>query len=773
MITQHLPVVVVIVLGIAISVAAFVYTSAHYRLEHQRHQIEERAAPHALVVGRVFDRYLEVIHSISGLYSASGNVDRNQFGAFVKWALESYPGIQALEWIPRVRHDERAAYEARARRDGLANFRITERGASGEMVSAGERQVYYPVYFVEPLEGNERAVGFDLGSNPARLQALEQARDSGKAVGTQRVTLVQETGQQFGFLVFVPLYSTDGVPASVAERREKLTGFALGVFRIGDILDSTMEENSVPLPFDIYLMDEDAAPGKRLLYYLPSPLHAKEAEPPPEAELIEDSSYSAGYEVAGRSWRIHFKDAAGHFHGTSSPVPWSIGVVGLLLTILLVQYLIAVRGRAREVERLVFERTHELNETNQALETEMEARQSMQQQLSQSQKMDAIGQLTGGIAHDFNNLLMVIDGYSRRALKTVGDSNESAESLKAVLSASDKAAKLTTQLLSFSRRRVLDKSIFGIESALTEVGSLLERSVGERYSVSFNIQCPDVFVRTDSGEFGQALLNLAINARDAMPDGGEIVVGAREVGPDDNFVANHPKLEPGRFVVVSVKDEGHGIDPEVLPRIFEPFFTTKDPGQGTGLGLAMVYGFAQQSDGALDVRSEVGKGTTFEIYLPISERPSQQEIVEVQKVDYGQGETILLVEDDNALLELIGEILKDLGYKVLKASDGVEALEVEEQYQGFIDVMLSDVVMPSISGFEVAEIVRENRPNIKVVFMSAIPTAGKKRTPRFRNTPGSSRNRSTRTTSPRSSAAKSRETTCRWPASGLSARPWP
>ena len=141
MITQHLPVVVVIVLGIAISVAAFVYTSAHYRLEHQRHQIEERAAPHALVVGRVFDRYLEVIHSISGLYSASGNVDRNQFGAFVKWALESYPGIQALEWIPRVRHDERAAYEARARRDGLANFRITERGASGEMVSAGERQV--------------------------------------------------------------------------------------------------------------------------------------------------------------------------------------------------------------------------------------------------------------------------------------------------------------------------------------------------------------------------------------------------------------------------------------------------------------------------------------------------------------------------------------------------------------------------------------------------------------------------------------------------------
>jgi signal transduction histidine kinase/ActR/RegA family two-component response regulator len=726
-ITQHLPVVVVIVLGIVISVAAFFYTTDQYRVGYQRQKIEERAAPHALIVGRVFDRYLEIIHSIGGLFSASDNVDRKQFGAFVNRALERYPGIQALEWIPRVRHDERAAYEARARRDGLGYFHITERGGSGEMVPTGKREDYYPVYFVEPLNGNERAVGFDLGSNPERRQALEKARDSGSAVGTQRIKLVQETGRQFGFLVFVPAYSTVGVPATLEERREKLTGFALGVFRIGDILESTMEGKSALTPFDIYLIDEEAAPGKRLLHYLPSPLHSEETQPSSEAELLENSAYSAGYEVAGRSWRIHFKDGPGQIHGTSSPVPWSIGVVGLLLTLLLVLYLIASRDRTRVVERLVQERRRELDEANQALEAEMAERQSMQQQLSQAQKMEAIGQLTGGIAHDFNNLLMVIDGYSRRALQTVADSSESVTALNAVLSASDKATKLTTQLLSFSRRRILDKSTFGIGPALSEVGSLLKRSVGEQYNLRFDIECPDAFVKTDAGEFGQALLNLSINARDAMPDGGEIVVGVREVGPGNEFIANHPSLEAGRFVVVSVKDEGHGIDPEVLPRIFEPFFTTKEQGQGTGLGLSMVYGFSQQSDGALDVRSEVGKGTIFEIYLPIAERPSQQEIAEVKKIDYGKGETILLVEDDGALLELTGEILKDLGYKVLKASDGIEALEVDGEYQGLIDVMLSDVVMPSISGFEVAEIVRENRPDIKVVFMSGYPNRGRKK----------------------------------------------
>ena len=351
-------------------------------------------------------------------------------------------------------------------------------------------------------------------------------------------------------------------------------------------------------------------------------------------------------------------------------------------------------------------------------------RNDIERQLSQVQKMDAIGQLTGGIAHDFNNLLMVIDGYARRTLTNINDVEVAGRSLEEVLAATERATRLTKQLLAFSRRQIMERRVFRVAEAVTELKGLLAHTVGEQYEVEYAIADKKVCVATDSGELSQAILNLAINARDAMSPGGSLSIGVRVVESEAEFATIHRSLPPDRYVVISVTDNGAGIDDETLQHIFEPFFTTKDQGQGTGLGLAMVYGFAEQLGGAIDVATEVGKGTTFYIYLPVVERPAELIAAEEEQEYRGQGETILLVEDDDRLLELTHDVLCDLGYTVRIAANGLEALEIDDEMEDSFDLLLSDVVMPSLGGFELYDMLREKRSGLKAVFMSGYPARG-------------------------------------------------
>jgi PAS domain S-box-containing protein len=348
-------------------------------------------------------------------------------------------------------------------------------------------------------------------------------------------------------------------------------------------------------------------------------------------------------------------------------------------------------------------------------------RLDIQRQLNQAQKMDAIGQLTGGIAHDFNNILMVTDGYTQRALKAADDPDAVTTALEEVLKGTDRAAKLTKQLLSFSRRQIMEKRVFRVEEAISEFEELLQKSTGERYELHIENNTDGACVETDESEFNQALINLVINARDAMPHGGRIEITSNVVELDEDAAAKHQNLSAGRYVVVSVNDYGVGIADDTQEHIFEPFFTTKDQGKGTGLGLAMVYGFAQSSGGTVEVESAVEAGATFKIYLPAVDRDPQAVVAEVEEAQLGQGETVLVIEDDPPLLELARGMLDSLGYNVLTASDGFEAMEIEAEYEAEIDLLLSDVVMPTMGGFEVAAMIRESRPDIKIVFMSGYP----------------------------------------------------
>ncbi len=720
---RHLPISIVALAGAAISFAGFLFASSVHQRMTIRHEFIERVTTHAFVVGQAIDRYLDMVDSIGGLHSATSSVERHEFQAFTMRALARYPGITGVGWVPRVPADQRATVEAAARRDGIANFRITERASSGRIIPAGQRDEYFPIYYIAPSDNGARAVGFDLGSTPARREAMLHARDTGKPAATQRIKLLSETGERYSFVVFSPLYKGGRVPETVAERREALIGFATGAFRIADLVENSMRDEIAAANFDTYLYDENSPPAQRFLHYRPSSLRDAQSLPLPlpEAEVLRGIVHREDIRVADRVWTVVHKPPPDFLSRHWSATPWIILGISLLLTGMLVVYLASARSRTRRVEYLVAERSRELTEANNALQVEVAERKRVQEVLSQTQKMDAVGQLTGGIAHDFNNLLMVIDGYARRAAKKLGDDVLVAQSIAEVIKAAEKAANLTKQLLVFSRRQVMEKRVFRVGDVIEDIRGLLLRSVGELYELQFEIEEGDLCVETDPSEFSQAILNLAINARDAMPKGGWITVAAKQVDLAEEFTFTRPNLQPGRFVEVSVTDHGQGIDPNVLPRVFEPFFTTKEQGKGTGLGLAMVYSFAQQSGGTIDIDSVWDEGTVVRFYLPVVDR---QPRVVASAADTGSevgGETILLVEDDEQLLALTGGILEDLGYQVLSAGNGLDALEVDEEYEGTIDLLLTDVVMPSLGGFEIADLIRGRRPGIKIVFMSGYP----------------------------------------------------
>ena len=352
------------------------------------------------------------------------------------------------------------------------------------------------------------------------------------------------------------------------------------------------------------------------------------------------------------------------------------------------------------------------------------AHNEMTEQFHQAQKMEAIGQLAGGVAHDFNNILMTVDGYTRIAQDSPGLTENAKEALDSVLLASEKAAGLTHQLLVFSRDQPAETNAVEVGSTLPGLETLLRPLLGEAIKLEIEPLRDKTFIETDVAQFTQALVNLAINARDAMPDGGWVSIKLQLIEADDEFLRKKSLMSPGTYLHIDVEDEGEGMDEKTIESIFDPFFTTKEAGKDTGLGLAMVYGFVEQSKGAIEVKSAAGDGTTFSIYLPTTDEMAE-ELPELDERTLGsKGETILLAEDDKALCDLIRRTLESLGYTVLSANDGFEALEQETVYENQIDLVLTDVVMPSLGGVELACTIRKSRPDMAVLFMSGYPSRG-------------------------------------------------
>jgi signal transduction histidine kinase len=351
----------------------------------------------------------------------------------------------------------------------------------------------------------------------------------------------------------------------------------------------------------------------------------------------------------------------------------------------------------------------------------MAKRLLLEEQLRHSQKMEAVGRLAGGIAHDFNNLLTAIIGYTEIVLHGLDPKDERRADAEEIARAAMRAADLTRQMLAFSRRQVLQPKIIDLNKALTKVEPMLRRMIGEDIVMTVNGRAPNAFVRVDPGQVEQVVMNLVVNARDAMPQGGRLNVETGSALLDEAAVADMPDAQPGDYVVLSVSDTGVGMPPEVRARIFEPYFTTKDVGKGTGLGLSTAYGIVRQSDGHIVVASEPGSGTTFRIFLPRSEAP-QAVAAEAGVEGMPEGtEYILLVEDDSSVRRLSKELLVRLGYSVTEAASGRAGLALGTDDSRHFDLALCDVILGDMSGPAVAEALSALRPSIRVLYMSGYP----------------------------------------------------
>ena len=382
-------------------------------------------------------------------------------------------------------------------------------------------------------------------------------------------------------------------------------------------------------------------------------------------------------------------------------------------------------GQLIEVEIVAHELEYGGRPVRLVVARDITERAWLEQQLRQAQKMEAVGRLAGGVAHDFNNLLMVIKGHTELLLGSLPASQQTHRKIEQIDRAADRATTLTRQLLAFSRMQVLQPRVLDLGGIVEEMGVLLPRLIGEDIELSIRTQRDLGKIRADASHMEQMIMNLAVNARDAMPAGGRLTIETANAELDASYITKHPLVNSGPYVLLAVTDTGAGMDETTKAHIFEPFFTTKERGKGTGLGLATVYGVVKQSGGFIWVYSEVGRGTTFKIYLPRVDRPVEScgTVPAVGEVPRGT-ETLLLSEDEQDVREVTREFLESGGYTVIEARDGMEALRLAEQHAGEIDLLITDMVMPGMTGQQLASRLRDLRSIGRVIYISGYTEPG-------------------------------------------------
>jgi PAS domain S-box-containing protein len=448
--------------------------------------------------------------------------------------------------------------------------------------------------------------------------------------------------------------------------------------------------------------------------------------PRPEADVFWDKDETVFETGTENSNDEDFTDAAGVTHSITTKKSLYVSSSGERFIVGCIRDISDVRRAQLELqhsrdglELLVQERTAELAASNEALRQQMAENERTSEQLRQSQKMEAIGRLAGGVAHDFNNLLNIILGYAV-LLEQASDGNANLrESARQITTAAEKAASLTRQLLAFSRKQVLQPESLNIDDILRTMGKMLPSLVGEDVELAVWPGAPAAYVRAGRGQLEQVIMNLVVNARDAMREGGQLTISTSSFEADDDDFDDGEDIPPGQYVVLTVSDTGQGMDAAIREHIFEPFFTTKEAGKGTGLGLTMVYGIVTQSGGHIRVHSERGRGTTVKIHLPrVPENiPLPQIEAPAEQVLHGC-ETVLVVEDQPDLRGLFREVLQAKGYTVLQADTGKAALDIVNRHAGTIHLLITDIIMPGMRGWEVARRVTALRPELKVLYIS-------------------------------------------------------
>ena len=662
-----------------------------------------------------FRTYTALLRGGAGLFAArNDSVSLNEFRAYVERIdfQSRYPGVLGIGFTPNLPASERESFAIRAEALGVPDFHVRP-ATSNATVS--------PVLFAEPPNPrNQAAIGYDVMSDPVRRDMVESARDTGLAAASARIQLVQEIdrNKQAGFLVAMPVYAGGTVPPTVEERRRRFVGFVFGAFRAGDLFGTIVAaEAEEDAAFAVY----DGEPNEATL------LHWSERDP--QSAATARYTRRANLELGGRVWTVLFESRASSRRASSFNEVWLVCIGGLISTILL--SLIARRQSRMQdevyhlnvsLEARVEERTRDLQRANDQIRQAGDERARIEETLRQSQKMEAVGQLTGGLAHDFNNLLAGISGSLElmQSRMQQGRFNDVDRYMAAAQGASKRAAALTHRLLAFSRRQTLDPKPTNVNRLVAGMEELIRRTVGPTIAIEV-VGAPDLWLTLiDPPQLENALLNLCINARDAMPEGGRIVIemGNRSIDRQD---ALRQDMAAGEYLSLCVADTGSGMPPDVIAKAFDPFFTTKPTGQGTGLGLSMIYGFVKQSGGQAQIHSEVGQGTTVCLFMPRYTGEAEAETVGTTRpaLPLAQaGETVLVVDDESTVRMLVTDVLAELGYTAIEASDSASGLKVLLS-DAHIDLLVTDVGLPGgMNGRQMADAARIGRPGLRVLFIT-------------------------------------------------------
>lgn len=694
----------------AIIVAVFVY-ACKWEQRRLRVEFEQRTDRLAQAFKESIETQVDVLRSVQSCFASLPAVGRHEFHAFVSPLLARHSVIHALEWIPRVRHEDRAAFEAAARKDGVADFQIRERNAENQLVRASTRAEYFPVHHAEPLSLDRAALGFDLATDAALGPSLGKAGERAVAVATGRLALAEDDGPESGCLVFLPVYRPESSPGGPTRHGERLAGFVMGAVRLGELLDQ-VARGTADLRIRFY---DRTSPEKSVLLceYVPPNLGTDRGDPAGfSAEGGWGLRRTIPVNVAGRNWAMVFSVPQQYLLSRRPLEAWAMMAGGLLFVGLSGAFLLVVTGRAVKIEELVAERTRELRLANSALVRGEE-------QLRHAQKMEALGQLSGGIAHDFNNLNTVVLGYTNLILKRMRAEDPLRNKIEAIQAASRKGVQITRQLLAFSRRQMLRPRVLDLNAHLSKARNMIQLLVGENITITRKGEEAAAFVKVDPVCLDQVIMNLVINARDAMPSGGTLTLESGQVQADDGFREQHHGAAPGTYVFLRVADTGVGMTPEIRQHLFEPFFTTKGPLHGTGLGLSTAYGIVHQSGGFFDVQTAPDTGSTFTIFLPcITETTVDEPPAPEISVSLTGAGTVLVVEDDPLVRKMAAEALRECGYAVLEAADGRAALQVWRENRDAIHLIFTDVRMPVMGGTELATEIRKVDPGARILFCS-------------------------------------------------------
>lgn len=641
--------------------------------------------------------------------AANPSIDREQFDHLARRARRGLVHVNSLQWAPRVPREEVSEFEQFARSLGMGDYRLFDVTPDFQRTELAEREEYFPVLFEARFHGKKHVAGLALGRYDGRRIPMTKAKEEGRPVATLPVRPIGPPTADLVYLLFWPVYGGIEVPATVEERRAKFLGYSLGNYNLTALLAASIRDTPeivATIRFSISSSHQVRSADQAAVIYSSSDGSIRSAVEATEPVGNGALRIARHFEVFDQHWDLIFDYSPAAVAAFRSQGAWGWLFAGLFLTASLVLYLLRERERSAAIKAQVVERTAELERTSA--------------QLQQAQKMEAIGTLTGGMAHDFNNLLSVIIGNLDLLEERLKGDPKAQALAEAALQAGVRGAELTRQLLAFARRQPLEPQLININELVSGMTRLLERILEEHIEVTL-VTAPDLWpVMVDPAQLSSAIANLATNARDAMPTGGRLTIETKNTHLDAHYAELNPDVVPGDYVLLEVSDTGMGMTPETLAQAFEPFFTTKEVGQGSGLGLSMVFGFVKQSQGHIKIYSEAGEGTTVRLYLRRSERGKSAPATADALVHPRRGdEAILVVEDNPDVRSAVTSQLADLGYSVIGAESPRAALALLKDRAIAVDLLFTDIVMPgSMNGHDLARAALAERPGLRVLYTS-------------------------------------------------------